>query len=151
TRSGTRVGRTGRARRLRCPPVARRGRGAPGARPRDPADPAGATWRYGRRSPLGRSPRLRSGPSHATNVRLLRFWPGSAPWCRGLHSVRPGCVAPGSTRARTDDQMTPLLQASWAAAVTLALYAFYCFWEAGRADLAHGFRHLAADRPGSGG
>ena len=43
--------------------------------------------------------------------------------------------------------MTPLLQASWAAAVTLALYAFYCFWEAGRADLAHGFRHLA---PGSG-
>ena len=47
--------------------------------------------------------------------------------------------------------MTPLLQASWATAVTLALYAFYCFWEAGRADLAHGFRHLAADRPGSGG
>ena len=47
--------------------------------------------------------------------------------------------------------MTPLLQASWAAAVTLALYAFYCFWEAGRADLAHGFRHLAPGQPGSGG
>ena len=47
--------------------------------------------------------------------------------------------------------MTPLLQASWAAAVTLALYAFYCFWEAGRADLAHGFRHLAPAQRGSGG
>lgn len=46
--------------------------------------------------------------------------------------------------------MSSLLQACWAAAVTLALYAFYCFWEAGRADLAHGFRHLAP-RPGSGG
>ena len=47
--------------------------------------------------------------------------------------------------------MTPLLQASWAAAVTLALYAFYCFWEAGRADLAHGFRHLAPGRSGPSG
>jgi hypothetical protein len=47
--------------------------------------------------------------------------------------------------------MTPLMQACWAAAVTLALYAFYCFWEAGRADLAHGFRHLSPGRPGSGG
>ena len=47
--------------------------------------------------------------------------------------------------------MTPLLQASWAAAVTLVLYAFYCFWEAGRADLAHGFRHLAHGQPGVGG
>lgn len=47
--------------------------------------------------------------------------------------------------------MTPLLQASWAAAVTLALYAFYCFWEAGRADLVHGFRHLATERSSSGG
>jgi hypothetical protein len=47
--------------------------------------------------------------------------------------------------------MTPLLQASWTAAVTLALYAFYCFWEAGRADLAHGFRHLALGQPRSGG
>ena len=47
--------------------------------------------------------------------------------------------------------MTPLLQASLAAAVTLALYAFYCFWEAGRADLAHGFRHLSPGRSSSGG
>jgi hypothetical protein len=47
--------------------------------------------------------------------------------------------------------MTSLLQACWAAAVTLALYAFYCFWEAGRADLVHGFRHLSPERPGSGG
>lgn len=47
--------------------------------------------------------------------------------------------------------MTSLLQASLAAAVTLALYAFYCFWEAGRADLVHGFRHLAGGRPGSDG
>ena len=47
--------------------------------------------------------------------------------------------------------MTSLLQASLAAAVTLALYAFYCFWEAGRADLVHGFRCLAPGRSGSGG
>jgi hypothetical protein len=46
--------------------------------------------------------------------------------------------------------MTPLLQACWAAAVTLALYAFYCFWEAGRADLVHSFRHLPPG-PDSGG
>ena len=38
--------------------------------------------------------------------------------------------------------MTSMLQACWAAAVTLALYAFYCFWEAGRADLVAGFRRL---------
>jgi hypothetical protein len=47
--------------------------------------------------------------------------------------------------------MTPLVQACWAAAVTLALYAFYCFWEAGRADLVHGFRHLAPERHGADG
>jgi hypothetical protein len=47
--------------------------------------------------------------------------------------------------------MTPLLQASWAAAVTLGLYAFYCFWEAGRADLVHGFRHLVPERSGADG
>ncbi|HEY7614841.1 MAG TPA: hypothetical protein VH764_17715 [Gemmatimonadales bacterium] len=47
--------------------------------------------------------------------------------------------------------MTPVLQACWAAAVTLALYAFYCFWEANRADLVDGFRHLAPGRPDSGG
>jgi hypothetical protein len=45
--------------------------------------------------------------------------------------------------------MTSLLQASWAAAVTLALYAFYCYWEAGRADLAASFRHLLPHEPGS--
>ena len=47
--------------------------------------------------------------------------------------------------------MTPLLQASWTAAVTLGLYAFYCFWEASRADLVHSFRHLASGRSSSGG
>lgn len=41
-----------------------------------------------------------------------------------------------------------LLQACWAAAVTLALYAFYSFWEAGRADLASSFRHLVPGLPG---
>ena len=45
--------------------------------------------------------------------------------------------------------MTSLLQASWAAAVTLALYAFYCYWEAGRADLAASFRHLVPGHPGA--
>jgi hypothetical protein len=44
---------------------------------------------------------------------------------------------------------TPLLQACLAAAVTLALYAFYCFWEAGRADLVASFRHLVPRLPGS--
>jgi hypothetical protein len=47
--------------------------------------------------------------------------------------------------------MTSLVQACWAAAVTLALYGFYCFWEAGRADLVSGFRHLAPGRPGAPG
>jgi hypothetical protein len=47
--------------------------------------------------------------------------------------------------------MTSLLQASWAAAVTLILYAFYCFWEGGRADLVHGFRHSPRERPGADG
>jgi hypothetical protein len=47
--------------------------------------------------------------------------------------------------------MTSLLQACWAAAVTLALYAFYCFWEAGRADLVHGFRQLGHGQPAPGG
>jgi hypothetical protein len=47
--------------------------------------------------------------------------------------------------------MSSLLQAGWAAAVTLALYAIYCFWEAGRADLVHSFRHLAPGQAGASG
>jgi hypothetical protein len=39
---------------------------------------------------------------------------------------------------------TPLLQACMATAVILALYAFYCFWEAGRADFAASFHHGVA-------
>ncbi len=42
--------------------------------------------------------------------------------------------------------MNSLVQACWAAAVTLALYAFYCFWEAARADLVSGFRQLSPGR-----
>jgi hypothetical protein len=42
----------------------------------------------------------------------------------------------------------PMLQACWAAAVTLALYAFYCQWEASRADLAASFRHIVPGVPG---
>lgn len=42
--------------------------------------------------------------------------------------------------------MTSLVQACWTAAVALALYAFHCFWEAGRADLVAGFRHLSHGR-----
>ncbi len=42
-----------------------------------------------------------------------------------------------------------LLQACWAGAVTLALYAFYCYWEAGRADLAASFRHFVPGLPGA--
>ena len=44
---------------------------------------------------------------------------------------------------------TPLLQACLTGAVTLGLYAFYSFWEAGRADLAASFRHLIPGLPGS--
>jgi hypothetical protein len=43
----------------------------------------------------------------------------------------------------------PLLQACWAAAVTLGLYAFYSRWEADRADLAASFRHMAPGLPGA--
>ena len=43
----------------------------------------------------------------------------------------------------------PLLQACWATAVTLALYAFHCYWEASRADLAASFRQLIPNLPGS--
>lgn len=42
-----------------------------------------------------------------------------------------------------------LLEVCWAAAVTLALYAFYCHWEASRADLASSFRHFVPGLPGS--
>jgi hypothetical protein len=48
---------------------------------------------------------------------------------------------------------SPLLQLCLATSVTLALYAFYCFWEGGRADLAASFRHLTpglAHRPVGG-
>jgi hypothetical protein len=41
----------------------------------------------------------------------------------------------------------PLLQACLAVAVTLALYAFYAHWEAGRADLSANFRHLVPGLP----
>ncbi len=44
---------------------------------------------------------------------------------------------------------TPLLQAGLTGGVTLGLYAFYCYWEAGRADLAAGFRHQIPGLPGS--
>jgi hypothetical protein len=48
------------------------------------------------------------------------------------------------------NQMTAqLLEVCWAAAVTLALYAFYCYWEASRADLVSSFRHLVPGLPGS--
>jgi hypothetical protein len=43
----------------------------------------------------------------------------------------------------------PMLQACWAGAVTLALYAFYCYWEGSRADLAASFRHSVPGLPGS--
>jgi hypothetical protein len=36
-----------------------------------------------------------------------------------------------------------------AAAVTLALYAFYCFWEAGRADFAASFQNPVPGLPRS--
>ena len=42
--------------------------------------------------------------------------------------------------------ITPLI--CLAAAVTLALYAFYCAWEGGRADLAANFRHMVPGLPG---
>src|SRR5688572_5186389 len=53
-----------------------------------------------------------------------------------LCSLRCPSREPVTSCERTDGPMTSLLQASLTAAVTLALYAFYCYWEAGRADLA---------------
>ena len=44
---------------------------------------------------------------------------------------------------------TPLLQTCLPTSVTLALYAFYCFWEAGRADLVASYRHMVPRLPGS--
>ena len=44
-----------------------------------------------------------------------------------------------------------LLEVCWAAAVTLALYAFHCHWEASRADLASSFRRVVPGLPGSPG
>jgi hypothetical protein len=44
---------------------------------------------------------------------------------------------------------TPLLQACLATSVTLALYAFYCFWEAGREDLVRSFRDMTPRLPGT--
>ena len=44
---------------------------------------------------------------------------------------------------------TSMLQACLTGGVTLGLYAFYCFWEAGRADLAASFRHHVPGLPGT--
>jgi hypothetical protein len=46
----------------------------------------------------------------------------------------------------------PLIEAGCTAAVLLGLYAFLCYWEAARADLAGGARsRLAGDQPGGPG
>lgn len=45
---------------------------------------------------------------------------------------------------------SPLLQAGWTLAVLLGLYGFYCYWEAGRAELAAAFRRRAALRTDDG-
>jgi hypothetical protein len=45
---------------------------------------------------------------------------------------------------------SPLLQAGWSLAVLLGLYAFYCHWEAGRAELAAAFRRRAPHHPDAG-
>ena len=69
---------------------------------------------------------------------------------RHLASSRPITPYPGASCARSEGSMTtPLLQACWAGAVTLGLYAFYSSWEASRADLAATFRHMAPGLPGS--
>ena len=46
--------------------------------------------------------------------------------------LRSGKLPP----VRVSVMTTSIFLAGWAAAVTLGLYAFHCFWEARRADLA---------------
>jgi hypothetical protein len=41
----------------------------------------------------------------------------------------------------------PFIEAGWTMVVLLGLYGFYCYWEAGRAELAAAFRQRAAGRP----
>lgn len=45
---------------------------------------------------------------------------------------------------------SPFIQAGWTLAVLLGLYGFYCYWEAGRAELAAAFRRRATLRPHDG-
>lgn len=41
------------------------------------------------------------------------------------------------------------IQAGWTLAVLFGLYGFYCYWEAGRAELVAAFRRRAPHRPGA--
>ena len=45
---------------------------------------------------------------------------------------------------------SPLIQTGWTLAVLLGLYGFYCYWEAGKAELAAAFRRRSA-RPADHG
>jgi hypothetical protein len=68
---------------------------------------------------------------------------------RLLQDIRQGERPKKPTLDPLEGRMnTPLLQTCLVAVVTLGLYAFYCYWEAGRADLAASFRHLVPGLPG---
>jgi hypothetical protein len=59
--------------------------------------------------------------------------------------VGPGKLPP----VRVSVMTTSAFLAGWAAAVILGLYAFHCFWEARRADLAEVSRGHVSPRAGS--
>jgi hypothetical protein len=64
--------------------------------------------------------------------------------------ARPVTHLTGTLGNHGEGQMSAqLLEVCWAAAVTLGLYAFHCYWEASRADLASSFRHPVPGLPGS--
>ena len=60
------------------------------------------------------------------------------------HPIRTDLQSPEVT------MQSPLFQAGWTLAVLLGLYGFYCYWEAGRAELAAAFRQRAGSRHPSG-
>jgi hypothetical protein len=62
-----------------------------------------------------------------------------------------GLTAPNQTIGdqRKGQMSAQLLEICWAAAVTLALYAFYCYWEASRTDVASSFRLPVPGLPAS--
>jgi hypothetical protein len=69
--------------------------------------------------------------------------------CKSLHQVGLSRTTWTLGNHGEGQMSAQLLEVCWAAAVTLGLYAFHCYWEASRADLASSFRHPVPGLPGS--